>query len=185
MEPQAALFLGSVLIFVAGGIAWSSLERLLSGAEAPPPGCWAMLLALVALLAKEAWLITGERQVAGGKQAFALQRKGLAGQAVVCLVQQYQQRWRRLLEQPQRTRGLFRSSVGIEGQANVVGQRARFQRHADRLEGQRLQQPRAPSRMAAPPHGHDQIERHRPGPTQRFAPATRGSVTPSQPGGRA
>ncbi|MCH4564798.1 cation diffusion facilitator family transporter [Halomonas sp. EGI 63088] len=54
IETLATLFLGSVLIFVAGGIAWSSLERLITSAESPPPGYWAMLLALVALLAKEA-----------------------------------------------------------------------------------------------------------------------------------
>ncbi|MFY0991901.1 cation diffusion facilitator family transporter [Halomonas sp. C05BenzN] len=54
IETLATLFLGSVLIFVAGAIAWSSVERLLSAAEIPPPGYWAMLLALVSLLAKEA-----------------------------------------------------------------------------------------------------------------------------------
>jgi cation diffusion facilitator family transporter len=54
IETLATLLLGSVLIFVAGAIAWSSLQRLLSGTEIPPPGVWAMLLALVALLAKEA-----------------------------------------------------------------------------------------------------------------------------------
>ncbi|MCA1770727.1 MAG: cation diffusion facilitator family transporter, partial [Halomonas sp.] len=54
IETLATLFLGSVLIFVAGAIAWSSVERLLSSAEIPPPGIWAMLIALTTLLAKEA-----------------------------------------------------------------------------------------------------------------------------------
>ncbi|AXY43430.1 MULTISPECIES: cation diffusion facilitator family transporter [unclassified Halomonas] len=54
IETLATLFLGSVLIFVAGAIAWSSIERLVAGAEIPPPGLWAMLIALLALLAKEA-----------------------------------------------------------------------------------------------------------------------------------
>ena len=54
IETLATLLLGSVLIFVAGGIAWSSLHRLFSATTIAPPGLWAMLLALVALLAKEA-----------------------------------------------------------------------------------------------------------------------------------
>ncbi|MGJ7460505.1 cation diffusion facilitator family transporter [Halomonas sp. MA07-2] len=54
IETLATLFLGSVLIFVAGAIAWSSVERLFSGAQIPPPGLWAMLIALATLLAKEA-----------------------------------------------------------------------------------------------------------------------------------
>lgn len=54
IETLTTLLLGSVLIFVAGAIAWSSLQRLLGGAEISAPGIWAMLLALVALLAKEA-----------------------------------------------------------------------------------------------------------------------------------
>ncbi|CAM3488415.1 cation diffusion facilitator family transporter [Halomonas lysinitropha] len=63
IETLATLFLGSVLIFVAGGIAWSSLERLLSSAEIPPPGVWAILLTALALLAKE-WLFHLTRRVA-------------------------------------------------------------------------------------------------------------------------
>ncbi|MBA2777831.1 cation diffusion facilitator family transporter [Billgrantia kenyensis] len=55
IETLATLMLGSVLIFVAGAIAWSSLQRLLGGTEISAPGVWAMLLALAALLAKE-WL---------------------------------------------------------------------------------------------------------------------------------
>ncbi|MDI5984761.1 cation diffusion facilitator family transporter [Halomonas sp. M4R5S39] len=54
IETLATLLLGSVLIFVAGGIAWSSLHRLFSATMISPPGIWAMLLALAALLAKEA-----------------------------------------------------------------------------------------------------------------------------------
>ncbi len=54
IETLATLFLGSVLIFVAGAIAWSSVERLIAAAEIPQPGLWAMLVALLSLLAKEA-----------------------------------------------------------------------------------------------------------------------------------
>ncbi len=54
IETLATLLLGSVLIFVAGAIAWSSLQRLFSGVQIPAPGLWAMLLALAALLVKEA-----------------------------------------------------------------------------------------------------------------------------------
>ena len=54
IETLATLFLGSMLIFVAGAIAWSSVERLLSNAAIPPPGYWAIGIALVTLLAKEA-----------------------------------------------------------------------------------------------------------------------------------
>nr|WP_240609936.1 cation diffusion facilitator family transporter [Halomonas endophytica] len=54
IETLATLLLGSVLIFVAGAIAWSSLQRLLTGTQIPAPGIWAMLLALAALLIKEA-----------------------------------------------------------------------------------------------------------------------------------
>ncbi|GHE22942.1 cation diffusion facilitator family transporter [Halomonas urumqiensis] len=63
IETLATLFLGSVLIFVAGAIAWSSLERLISGAEIPPPGIWAMVVALVTLLIKE-WLFQITMRVA-------------------------------------------------------------------------------------------------------------------------
>ncbi|MCG6656669.1 cation transporter [Halomonas campisalis] len=54
IETLATLLLGSVLIFVAGAIAWSSLQRLFAGTHIAAPGIWAMLLALAALLAKEA-----------------------------------------------------------------------------------------------------------------------------------
>ncbi|MGR4070508.1 cation diffusion facilitator family transporter [Halomonas sp. LR3S48] len=54
IETLATLLLGSVLIFVAGAIAWSSLQRLFGDTQAPAPGIWAMLLALAALLVKEA-----------------------------------------------------------------------------------------------------------------------------------
>ncbi|SEL64916.1 cation diffusion facilitator family transporter [Halomonas daqiaonensis] len=62
IETLATLFLGSVLIFVAGGIAWSSLQRLFSSAEIPPPGVWAILLTALALLSKE-WLFHLTRRV--------------------------------------------------------------------------------------------------------------------------
>ncbi|RTR06408.1 cation diffusion facilitator family transporter [Halomonas nitroreducens] len=55
IETLATLWLGSVLIFVAGGIAWASLSRLLDGEPVPAPGGWAIGIALVALLAKE-WI---------------------------------------------------------------------------------------------------------------------------------
>ncbi|WP_299231916.1 cation diffusion facilitator family transporter [uncultured Halomonas sp.] len=63
IETLATLFLGSVLIFVAGAIAWSSLERLLADTRIPPPGIWAILLTALALLAKE-WLFHVTRRVA-------------------------------------------------------------------------------------------------------------------------
>jgi cation diffusion facilitator family transporter len=63
IETLATLFLGSVLIFVAGAIAWSSLDRLFSTTDIPPPGLWAILLSALALLAKE-WLFHITRRVA-------------------------------------------------------------------------------------------------------------------------
>ncbi|MGY6565331.1 MAG: cation diffusion facilitator family transporter [Halomonadaceae bacterium] len=63
IETLATLLLGSVLIFVAGAIAWSSLLRLLAGTEIAAPGILAMLLALAALLAKE-WLFHYTMRVA-------------------------------------------------------------------------------------------------------------------------
>lgn len=55
IETLATLALGSVLIFVAGGIAWASLMRLWSGEPIPAPGIWAIGIAVLALLAKE-WI---------------------------------------------------------------------------------------------------------------------------------
>ena len=63
IETLATLFLGSVLIFVAGAIVWSSAERLIAAADIPPPGYWAILLTVLALLAKE-WLFHLTRRVA-------------------------------------------------------------------------------------------------------------------------
>ncbi|MGM0701884.1 MAG: cation diffusion facilitator family transporter [Pseudomonadota bacterium] len=63
IETLATLLLGSVLIFVAGAIAWSSLQRLLIGTSIPAPGVWAMLLAVAALLAKE-WIFQYTLRVA-------------------------------------------------------------------------------------------------------------------------
>lgn len=54
IETLATLLLGSVLIFIAGAIAWSSLQRLVVGTTISAPGLGAMLLATAALLAKEA-----------------------------------------------------------------------------------------------------------------------------------
>ncbi|MDR5858783.1 cation transporter [Halomonas eurihalina] len=55
IETLATLWLGGMLIFVAGGIAWASLARLLAGDVATAPGLWAIGVAIVALLAKE-WI---------------------------------------------------------------------------------------------------------------------------------
>ncbi|GKW49298.1 cation diffusion facilitator family transporter [Halomonas sp. NCCP-2165] len=55
IETLATLWLGSVLLFVAGGIAWASVMRLSTGEPIPTPGLWAILLAVVALAIKE-WL---------------------------------------------------------------------------------------------------------------------------------
>ncbi|TVS09736.1 MAG: cation transporter [Wenzhouxiangella sp.] len=54
IETLATLLLGSVLIFVAGGIAWSSLHRLFTGILIDAPGIAVMVLAVIALLSKEA-----------------------------------------------------------------------------------------------------------------------------------
>ncbi|MCK2182940.1 cation diffusion facilitator family transporter [Halomonas getboli] len=54
IETLATLWLGSVLIFVAGAIAWASLGRLIGGEAVPAPGAWAIAIAVVSLLAKEA-----------------------------------------------------------------------------------------------------------------------------------
>ena len=55
IETLATLALGSVLIFVAGGIAWASLMRLWSGEPISAPGVWAIAIAVLALAAKE-WI---------------------------------------------------------------------------------------------------------------------------------
>ncbi|MGQ4880045.1 cation diffusion facilitator family transporter [Billgrantia sp. LNSP4103-1] len=55
IETLATLVLGSVLIFVAGGIAWASLARLLAGEPIPAPGLWAIAVAVASLIAKE-WI---------------------------------------------------------------------------------------------------------------------------------
>ncbi|MDR5865999.1 cation diffusion facilitator family transporter [Halomonas koreensis] len=54
IETLATLWLGGVLIFVAGAIAWASLGRLVAGEPIPAPGAWAIAVAVAALLAKEA-----------------------------------------------------------------------------------------------------------------------------------
>ncbi|SDM92663.1 cation diffusion facilitator family transporter [Franzmannia pantelleriensis] len=63
IETLATLWLGSILIFVAGGIAWASLTRLFDAASIPAPGGWAIALAVVALLAKE-WIFRATLRVA-------------------------------------------------------------------------------------------------------------------------
>ncbi|EPC03465.1 hypothetical protein L861_18170 [Litchfieldella anticariensis FP35 = DSM 16096] len=63
IETLATLWLGSILIFVAGGIAWASLTRLFTGILVPAPGLWAIGLAIVALFAKE-WIFRYTMRVA-------------------------------------------------------------------------------------------------------------------------
>ncbi|MBB3183206.1 cation diffusion facilitator family transporter [Halomonas fontilapidosi] len=63
IETLATLWLGSVLIFVAGGIAWASIARLVGGAAVPAPGPWAIGVAVAALLAKE-WIFRYTLRVA-------------------------------------------------------------------------------------------------------------------------
>ncbi len=54
IETLATLLLGSVLIFVAGAIVWASMYRLATGVQISPPGLIAMLIALLAMISKEA-----------------------------------------------------------------------------------------------------------------------------------
>nr|WP_299240251.1 cation diffusion facilitator family transporter [uncultured Halomonas sp.] len=63
IETLGTLLLGSVLIFVAGGIAWASLSRLLENVPIAPPGPWAIALAVIALAAKE-WIFRYTLKVA-------------------------------------------------------------------------------------------------------------------------
>lgn len=63
IETLATLMLGSVLIFVAGGIAWASLMRLVGGEPFVAPGAWAIGVAVVALVAKE-WIFRYTLRVA-------------------------------------------------------------------------------------------------------------------------
>ncbi|WNK20240.1 cation diffusion facilitator family transporter [Halomonas piscis] len=72
IETLTTLLLGSVLIFVAGGIAWSSLDRLLSGRTVTAPGLWAIVLAGVALLSKE-WIFRYTMRVAKRVQSKLLE----------------------------------------------------------------------------------------------------------------
>lgn len=63
IETLTTLLLGSVLIFVAGGIAWSSLDRLFSGTEVGAPGIIAIIITVAALLSKE-WIFRYTMRVA-------------------------------------------------------------------------------------------------------------------------
>lgn len=63
IETLATLWLGSMLIFIAGGIAWASLTRLFAAEHALPPGYWPIALSVVALLAKE-WIFRYTMRVA-------------------------------------------------------------------------------------------------------------------------
>ncbi|WP_246131615.1 cation diffusion facilitator family transporter [Pistricoccus aurantiacus] len=53
IETLATLWLGGILIFVAGGIAWASVARLVAGTPIGAPGLLAIALAVVALFGKE------------------------------------------------------------------------------------------------------------------------------------
>jgi len=55
IETLATLWLGSVLIFVAGGIAWAGVKQIVVGATLPTPGLWGIGVAIAALLSKE-WI---------------------------------------------------------------------------------------------------------------------------------
>ncbi|QJQ96519.1 MULTISPECIES: cation diffusion facilitator family transporter [Halomonadaceae] len=72
IETLATLWLGSVLIFVAGGIAWASLTRLLTGTQAMPPGLWAIVLSVIALFSKE-WIFRYTMRVAKRVQSRLLE----------------------------------------------------------------------------------------------------------------
>lgn len=63
IETLATLLLGSVLIFVAGGIAWSSLESLFAEQTINAPGYWAIGIAVIGLLSKE-WIFRFTLRVA-------------------------------------------------------------------------------------------------------------------------
>jgi len=63
IETLTTLLLGSVLIFVAGGIAWSSIDRLFSGTEVGAPGLIAIVITVIALLSKE-WIFRYTMRVA-------------------------------------------------------------------------------------------------------------------------
>ncbi|NDL70187.1 cation diffusion facilitator family transporter [Vreelandella alkaliphila] len=63
IETLTTLLLGSVLIFVAGGIAWSSLDRLFSGTEVGAPGIIAIAITIAALISKE-WIFRYTMRVA-------------------------------------------------------------------------------------------------------------------------
>ncbi|WP_027966665.1 cation diffusion facilitator family transporter [Halomonas halocynthiae] len=63
IETLATLLLGSMLIFVAGAIAWSSLENLLADQAVNTPGYWAIGLAVIGVLSKE-WIFRFTLRVA-------------------------------------------------------------------------------------------------------------------------
>lgn len=63
IETLTTLLLGSILIFVAGGIAWSSLDRLVSGQGVSAPGFVAIGITVVALVSKE-WIFRYTMRVA-------------------------------------------------------------------------------------------------------------------------
>ncbi|MCS2607809.1 cation diffusion facilitator family transporter [Halomonas dongshanensis] len=63
IETLTTLLLGSVLIFVAGGIAWSSIDRLIGGQLATAPGLFAIGVTVAALVSKE-WIFRYTMRVA-------------------------------------------------------------------------------------------------------------------------
>jgi Co/Zn/Cd efflux system component len=72
IETLTTLLLGSVLIFVAGGIAWSSIERLFSGTQINAPGLAAIAITLAALISKE-WIFRYTMKVARRVQSKLLE----------------------------------------------------------------------------------------------------------------
>ena len=63
IETLATLWLGSALLFVAGGIAWAGVKQLIVGTPLPTPGMWGIGVAVVALLSKE-WIFRYTLRVA-------------------------------------------------------------------------------------------------------------------------
>lgn len=72
IETLTTLLLGSVLIFVAGGIAWSSIHRLLSGTQINAPGLMAIAITVLALVGKE-WIFRYTMKVAKRVQSKLLE----------------------------------------------------------------------------------------------------------------
>ncbi|MFG6668170.1 cation diffusion facilitator family transporter [Halomonas sp. HNIBRBA4712] len=63
IETLTTLLLGSILIFVAGAIAWSSVDRLITGEVVNAPGVVAIAITVAALASKE-WIFRYTMRVA-------------------------------------------------------------------------------------------------------------------------